>query len=147
MKGNSQLDDMYLKVESDWAFIMKWNGFIWLTVTEMCQPKRKEKSFIIRFVMTSGYIQDIKLHTKELSNSLWKLFVNHWSLKFPSGIQLKSNWCSLCKYLPEYSLDECRADGCNRFSISRSLVVRFLVWRNRNSVQTIATTATHSVDL
>jgi hypothetical protein len=74
------------------------------------------------------------------------LIINHLSSR--CGIQLKSHWwCNSCKYLPEYSLAECGADGCNRFSISRSLVVRFLVWRNRNSVQTIAMTATHSVDL
>lgn len=79
--------------------------------------------------------------------TIWKLNVNHRSLKALKGIQLKSHWSTLCKCLPEYSLAEFEADGCNRFSISRSLVVRFLVWRNKNSIQTIATTATHSVDL
>lgn len=49
--------------------------------------------------------------------------------------------------LPEYSLPELRADGCNRFSISWSFVVRLCVWRNKNNVHTIAATATNSLDL
>lgn len=69
-------------------------------------------------------------------------------------MSLKCNFFfSLCKhisslfYLPEYSLPELRADGCNRFSISWSLVVRLCVWRNKNNVHTIAATATNSLDL
>lgn len=71
--------------------------------------------------------------------------VQSWLFDYKS--QKIINLQNLIKYLPEYSLAEWDADGCSRVSISRSLVLRFLVWRKRNKVQTIAITATQSVDL
>lgn len=130
-------------------WVLSWS--VWLHFCRLSFLLLKAALLLFPSLLTELFIKwNFPLHPIFATSihSASQLTVNHRQLNaLPSDVQLKSHRCILCKFLPEYSLAECGADGCNRFSISRSLVVRFLVWRNKNSVQTIAMTATHSVDL